>query len=106
VSSQPSEPLPSGAGPPATQDLRHPRFARVAQVLFWLFAVCFGLGALQVAVALRSNRVWADYQGHAVSLASMRHELLFLIVAAVLSALGAWHWHRVLHPASRQVSDA
>jgi hypothetical protein len=86
------------AAPPSAEEPRRRRFARIAQVLFWLFAACFGLGALQVSVALRSNRVWADYQGHAVSLASMRHELMFLSVAAVLCALAAWHWHRVLHP--------
>jgi len=51
-----------------------------------------------VVVALRSNRIWTSYRGAAVSLASMRHELAFLLVAALLCALCAWHWHRALQP--------
>ena len=49
-------------------------------------------------MALRSNRIWTSYRGAAVSLASMRHELAFLLVAALLCALCAWHWHRALQP--------
>jgi hypothetical protein len=80
--------------PEAEEELRRQRFGRVASFLLWFFAVCFAAGALQVAVALHSNRIWRNYRGEAVSVPSMRHELLFLIIAAVLSALAAWHWHR------------
>lgn len=81
---------------PGAQESRRRRFAQIASFLFWFFAVCFGLAALQVAVALRSNRVWTTYRGEPVSIASMRHELAFLLVAALLCALSAWHWHRAL----------
>jgi uncharacterized membrane protein YidH (DUF202 family) len=100
VSRQPEADGGPAASAEDAPDPRRRRFALTAQVLFWLFAVCFGLGALQVSVALRSNRVWADYRGHAVSLASMRYELIFLIVAGVLCALAAWHWQRVQHAAA------
>jgi hypothetical protein len=66
--------------------------------VLWFFAVCFGLGALQVAVALRSNRVWTTYRGEPVSLASMRQELAFFLLVALLCAFAAWHWHRALQP--------
>jgi hypothetical protein len=72
------------------------RFARIAGVIFWVFAVCFGLGALQTVVAMRSNQFWIDALGHALSPASMRYQLIFLLVASVLCGLLAWHWHRLL----------
>jgi hypothetical protein len=92
--------------PAGAEELRRRRFAHIASILFWLFAVCFGVAALQVSVALRSNLVWVDYRGQAVPLTSMRHELVFLILAALLSALSAWHWHRALAPRAPAGSDS
>jgi cytochrome bd-type quinol oxidase subunit 2 len=78
----------------ADEDVRRQRFGRVASLLLWFFAVCFAAGALQVVVALHSQRIWRNYRGEPVSVPTMRHELLFLIIAALLAALAAWHWHR------------
>jgi ABC-type Mn2+/Zn2+ transport system permease subunit len=80
------------------EELNRRRFARVASFLLWVFALCFAAGALQVVVALRSNQIWRDVRGNAVSIPSMQYELLFLIVAALIAALLAWYWHRNLRP--------
>ena len=70
-------------------------FARLAGGLLWAFALGFAVGAVQVARALWSQKVWMNYRGEVISHTTMRGELVFFIVGAILCALLAWRWHRI-----------
>jgi hypothetical protein len=70
-------------------------FARIVSVVLWVFTVGATLGAVQVARALRSGRVWVNFRGHAISAAEMWHELVFFAVVAIVCAPLAWYWGRV-----------
>ena len=68
--------------------------ARIVSGLLWAFTLGFVLGAVQVARALWSHKIWMNYRGSVVSQATMRGELFFFSLAAVVCGLLAWHWHR------------
>jgi hypothetical protein len=70
-------------------------FARIASGLLWAFALGLAVAAVQVARALWSHKIWMNYRGDVLSQTTMRWELAFFVVGAILCVLLAWHWHRI-----------
>ena len=74
---------------------RRQGFAGVASGVLWAFALGFAMGAVQVARALWSHKVWTNYRGEVISQTTMRYELAFFIVGAIICGLVAWQWYRI-----------
>jgi len=74
--------------------------ARIAGYLMWLFAAGFVIGAVQVWVALRSGKAWANFRGELIGHDDMVHTLGFMIVGAAALSLLAWRWQRALRRGS------
>ena len=77
------------------REQRRQRFAGTAAGLLWVFALGFAMGAVQVARALWSHKVWSNFRGEVISPTTMRHELVFFIAGAVICGLVAWQWYRI-----------
>jgi cytochrome bd-type quinol oxidase subunit 2 len=82
---------PDGNLPP---EERRRSFARLIAIVLWVFTVAFTVGAVQVARALWSRKVWVDYRGEVVSAAAMWRELAIFALLAIVCALLAWYWRR------------
>jgi hypothetical protein len=75
-------------------DERRQRFAPIVTVVLWLFTIGATLGAVQVARALWSGKVWVNVRGHVITAAEMWRELVFFVVVAIVCAPLAWYWGR------------
>jgi hypothetical protein len=74
---------------------RRQGIAGIASGLLWAFALGFAMAAVQVARALWSHKVWTNYRGEVISATTMRYELVFFIVGAIICGLVAWQWYRI-----------